>query len=157
MQKNKKATRAEMRDLVRDALKDAGLDDLAEQKNKDIDTMIAAVGDAVGEILRHKAVAPILMHDHAGKVTEALSVKLKWKAGRKGYRKGQKYERKPTPISPDPNDWEDEVELEDGTVIFVGKRQESKPDTPPRWGLTASPKRALVEEVLPDAPKRKPN
>jgi hypothetical protein len=151
-----KITRADFRDLVRSAIKDAGLDEQAEMKNKDLDTIIAAVGDAAGEALRTKHDVGLIMHDHKGRIVPMCILKLAWKNGRKGYRKGQKYERRPSPISPDPHSHEDEVTLSDGSIVFEGKRQESKPDTAPKWGLKARPTIKLLDEVLPEAPKRKP-
>jgi len=151
-----KITKADFRELVRGALEESGLEECAKMKNKDIDAIIASVGDAAGEALRRKLDVGLLMHDYKGRTVDMCVLKLAWKSGRKGYRKGQKYERRPTPISPDPHPYEKEVELEDGTVVFEGKRQESKPDTPPRWGLKARATTKLLDEVLPDAPKRKP-
>lgn len=148
-------TRSDFRELVRSSLKAAGLEDCAGMKNKDIDHMIAAVGDAVGDSLRRKQRVKLFMHDDKYKGFEGLvTLDLGWKAPTKGWRKGEKYTRRETPIAPARPD-EVEVEMEDGSVMLEGKRQESNPGRDARWALKARAASELLD-IMPAAPKRRP-
>lgn len=149
-----KLDRATFRKYFIDALKAAELDEVADMSNRKLDNVVAAVGDALAAGLQKKKKVVVLMHDADGRMAEMVGLELAWKKPKKGYRKGQAYERAPSPIAP-VQDWEEEIEYEDGTVVIVGKRQESKADTPPSWTVKAKARKNLVE-TLPAAPKRKP-
>ena len=92
--------RSTFRDAFRKALKDVGLDDVAAMSNRDLDNIAACVGDGLAAGLRRKMKVAVLMHNAEGKMAEMSGIELHWKAPKKGYRKGQAYERTETPIAP---------------------------------------------------------
>ncbi len=149
------ATRAEFRELVRKSLKASGLEECAGLKNKDIDRMIASVGDAIGDSLRRKQRVKLFMHDDKyGGFDNLVTIDLGWKGPTKGWKKGAKYTRRETPIAPARPD-EVEVEMEDGSTMLEGKRQESNAGRDSRWTIKARGTNELLE-LLPVAPKRRP-